>query len=114
MSRNIGKRIGGRVARSVVRHGRSVIRRSSNNATQSVAFEYRIDSPYFSTLEDRRITVAGWLVPFGGAQVNGMRINHDGNYHELPYGFERRDVVKALPQADATKALRSGFTLDIE
>ncbi len=67
-----------------------------------------VDSPRSKIVSDRKLLVRGWIIANSGS-VHSMRIKNGAKYHKLPYGLERKDVLRKTKGYDKRNSLYSGF-----
>ena len=76
----------------------------------SLPFIYSIDSPKYSKVDNKTISIEGWLIPAKDVKIK-IRAGINDNYKKVSFGLKRPDVQRTFP--DNNNALKSGFKLDI-
>lgn len=94
-----------------------ITKRAKHNANKRFSvgrdYVYSIDSPRKKTLEDRKISVEGWLIPKKGTDYK-IRVLNNGTVYEVKTGIKRLDVAKTHPEFPEEVALYSGFATEFE
>jgi lipopolysaccharide biosynthesis protein len=73
---------------------------------------YSVDNPVQSKIENKTITVDGWLIPNSSVEVQGLHLRNNNLTRVVPYGLKRADVAKVFP--DNPRALHSGFSVETD
>lgn len=102
--RRIFDQFGNRLGKS------SVVRKEKQEEEPEPKFIVHLNSPATDWLQEKSLTVSGWLLACGDREVAGVRIMNGGHSYALEYGLERHDVAKAYAaDMGMHKALHSGF-----
>lgn len=72
-------------------------------------YTFNVDSPRNKTLDERELTVEGWIIAKKNSSFK-LRVRNNGNTYPVAMGIKRLDVAKTHPHVQKDKALYSGFS----
>ncbi len=72
-------------------------------------YTYSIDSPRKKSIDERELTVEGWIISKKGSKFE-LRIRNNGKIYSVTTGIKRLDVAKTHPKLSKDRALYSGFS----
>lgn len=100
--------------RRVRHHLPSSVQNTMPSVAGGLACKFNVDGPAGGRLDNRDVSVEGWLIPDEGVTVRGMRlILPDASERDIPYGLNRPDVARAFPDTPEERSLKSGFALEL-